>query len=78
MIERTAINQKSSKETQKVAYGITSKTPDVADAAQILQDNRGHLCIENSCHYIIDWNFDEDRSCIRKDMALKMYHDSDD
>lgn len=22
--------------------------------------------IENSCHYIIDWNFDEDRSRIRK------------
>jgi hypothetical protein len=27
--------------------------------------NRGHWTIENSCHYIIDWNYDEDRSRIR-------------
>lgn len=26
--------------------------------------NRGHWTIENSCHYIIDWNYDEDRSRI--------------
>ena len=45
--------------------GVTSKTPDLANAAKILQDNRGHWCIENSCHYILDWNFDEDRSRIR-------------
>lgn len=67
MIERNAINQKSNKKTTERAYGITSKTPDMADAAQILQDNRGHWCIENSCHYVIDWNYDEDRSRIRKE-----------
>lgn len=65
MIERTVINQKSGKETQEMAYGITSKTPDLADAAQILKDNRGHWCIENTCHYVIDWNYNEDRSRIR-------------
>ncbi len=27
--------------------------------------HRGHWCIENSCHYIIDWNYHEDRSRIR-------------
>jgi len=27
--------------------------------------NRGHWVIENSCHYILDWTFDEDRSRIR-------------
>jgi hypothetical protein len=26
---------------------------------------RGHWSIENSCHYIIDWNYDEDRGRIR-------------
>ena len=31
----------------------------------MLQVNRGHWTIENSCHYVIDWNFDEDRSRIR-------------
>jgi predicted transposase YbfD/YdcC len=65
MIERTVFHQKSNRKTQEIAYGITSKTPDLADAAQILQDNREHWCIENSCHYIIDWNYDEDRSRIR-------------
>ncbi len=65
MIERTVFNQKSGKETQEMAYGITSKTPDLADAAQILEDNRGHWCIENTCHYVIDWNYNEDRSRIR-------------
>src|SRR5947207_11710638 len=30
-----------------------------------LKVNRGHWTIENSCHYIIDWNYDEDRSRIR-------------
>jgi hypothetical protein len=32
----------------------------------VLRDNREHWSIENSCHYIIDWNYDEDRSRIRK------------
>jgi hypothetical protein len=30
----------------------------------VLATNRGHWAIENSCHYILDWNFDEDRSRI--------------
>ena len=65
MIERTTINKKCGKESNEIAYGITSKTPDLASAEQVLQDNRGHWCIENTCHYIIDWNYDEDRSRIR-------------
>jgi len=31
---------------------------------QVLRDNRGHWSIE-SCHYIIDWNYDGDRNQIR-------------
>ena len=27
--------------------------------------NRGHWSIEDSCHYILDWNYDEDRCRIR-------------
>jgi len=63
MVERITINKKSGKESKDVAYGVTSKTPDLADAAQVLQDNRGHWSIENSCHYIIDWNYDERKKC---------------
>lgn len=65
MVERITINKKSGKESRDVAYGITSKPPGLASAEQVLQDNRGHWSIENSCHYIIDWNYDEDRSRIR-------------
>jgi len=65
MIERNTFFKKSGKESKEIAYGVTSKTPDLANARQVLQDNRGHWAIENSCHYIIDWNFDEDRSRIR-------------
>ncbi len=64
MVERITIDKKSGKRTRDVAYGITSKTPQQASAAQVLKDNREHWSIENSCHYIIDWNYDEDRSRI--------------
>jgi hypothetical protein len=30
-----------------------------------LKTNRAHWCIENSCHYALDWNYDEDRGRIR-------------
>lgn len=65
-VERIIYHKKSKKQTQEIIYGITSKLPVLASAAQVLQDNRGHWCIENSCHYIIDWNYDEDRSRIAK------------
>ena len=65
MVERITINKKSGKQTREVAYGITSKCQNQATAAQVLQDNRCHWCIENSCHYVIDWNYDEDRCRIR-------------
>jgi predicted transposase YbfD/YdcC len=64
-VERITINKKSGKESSEIAYGITSKEPALASPQQVLQDNRGHWAIENSCHYIVDWNYDEDRSRIR-------------
>ena len=65
MVERNTFYKKSEKESSEIAYGVTSKTPDLAKAQQVSQDNRGHGAIENSCHYILDWIFDEDRSRIR-------------
>ncbi len=64
-IERQFIYKKSGKRSCEVAYGITSRTPEQTDPKRILNVNRGHWTIENSCHYIIDWNYDEDRSRIR-------------
>jgi predicted transposase YbfD/YdcC len=65
MVMRETENKKTGKKSSDTAYGITSKPPERASAEQVLKDNRGHWCIENSCHYIIDWNYDEDRSRIR-------------
>ncbi len=53
------------KSSCEIAYGIPSRTAEQADAQRVLNVNRGHWSIENSCHYIIDWNYDEDRSRIR-------------
>jgi len=65
MVEREATNKKTGEYSCEIAYGITSRTPDQADSERVLAVNRGHWTIENSCHYIIDWNYDEDRSRIR-------------
>lgn len=64
-IERHTIDKKSQKESNEVIYGVTSRTSEQASAEAVLHNNRHHWCIENSCHYIIDWNYDEDRSRIR-------------
>jgi predicted transposase YbfD/YdcC len=65
VIERQSIEKKNGESTCEIAYGITSRTSEQADAQRVLNVNRAHWSIENSCHYIIDWNYDEDRSRIR-------------
>lgn len=65
LIEREVLHKKSGKQSFEVAVGLTSQTKAEASAQQILSINRGHWSIENRCHYLIDWNFDEDRSRIR-------------
>ena len=69
VIERQSINKKTGRQTlkaeERIAYGVTSKNPEEADAEAVLTTNRGHWTIENSCHHILDWNFDEDRGRIR-------------
>jgi predicted transposase YbfD/YdcC len=64
MIERESINKKTGAISRESALGVTSQTPDQAPPERVLATNRRHWIIE-STHYIIDWNFDEDRSRIR-------------
>jgi predicted transposase YbfD/YdcC len=64
LIQRESTDKKSGEYSCEIAYGITSRTPEQADPQRVLATNRGHWCIENSCHYIIDWNYDEDRGRI--------------
>jgi predicted transposase YbfD/YdcC len=65
LIERHSTEKKTGKDSCEIAYGITSRRPEQADPERVLNVNRGHWTIENSCHYIIDWNYDEDRGRIR-------------
>ena len=66
VIERHSIQKKSGKVSIDVAYGITDCSEEQANPQCILNINRGHWTIENCCHYIIDWNYDEDRCRISK------------
>jgi hypothetical protein len=65
VIQRETTNKKNGHYSSEIAYGITSRPAEQADPECVLATNRGHWSIENSCHYIIDWNFNEDRSRIR-------------
>jgi len=65
VLQRESIDKKNGEHSCETSYGITSRTPEQADAQRVLATNRGHWSIENSCHYILDWNYDEDRSRIR-------------
>jgi predicted transposase YbfD/YdcC len=64
-IERHTVEKKTGKTTTETVYGVTSHTRGTADAAGVLTFNRGHWTVENGCHYILDWNWDEDRGTIR-------------
>lgn len=65
LIERSVVHKKSGKVSTELAYGITSRSPASAGPAQVLALNRNHWAIENGCHWVLDWNWDEDRSHIR-------------
>jgi len=65
VIERQVTEKKTGATSREIAYGLTSRTPAQASPQRVLQVNRGHWIIENGCHYILDCNYDEDRSRIR-------------
>nr|WP_256250626.1 Druantia anti-phage system protein DruA [Nitrosomonas sp. Nm51] len=60
--ERESFYKKTRKVTHEVVLGVTNRSPEQACPERILKVNRGHWMIENRCHYVIDWNFDEDRA----------------
>lgn len=64
LIERACFNKKTGKQTCEVVTGLTSRSREEASPARVLAVNRRHWAIE-ALHYIIDWNYDEDRSRIR-------------
>jgi len=65
MMKRESTTKKTGTCCCEIAFGITSREPAQASPQRLLSINRGHWTIENSCHYILDWNWDEDRCRIR-------------
>ena len=63
LIEREAIDKKTGEQRDEIALGVTSRTPEQAPPRRVLAVNRGHWAVE-SVHYLLDWNYDEDRSRI--------------
>ena len=63
-IERHTIEKKSGKTSTETVYGLTDHTPHSAEPARLLAYNRDHWRIE-AHHYILDWNWDEDRCTLR-------------
>lgn len=63
-IERQRIEKKTGKVSTETVYGLTDHTPESADAARLLAFNRDHWGVE-AHHYILDWNWDEDRCTLR-------------
>lgn len=64
VIERHTMEKKTGKAARETVYGITSRRPEEAGPERLLTINRAHWTIE-SFHYMLDWNYDEDRSRIR-------------
>jgi predicted transposase YbfD/YdcC len=54
------------KKTEEVVHGITSLSPERADARRLLELTRRHWAIENELHYRRDVTMGEDASRVRK------------
>jgi predicted transposase YbfD/YdcC len=57
------------KKTVEVVYGITSLSPEKANAERLLDLTRAHWCIENRLHYVRDVTLGEDACRVRKGTA---------
>lgn len=64
-LERQVILKKTGEVRTEVVVGVTSLTPERADAARLLALVRSHWQIENQSHWVRDVTFDEDRSQVR-------------
>jgi len=64
-LRRQVIIKNTGKVREEVVAGVTSLTPERADAARLLALVRGQWQIENQSHWVRDVTFDEDRSQVR-------------
>jgi predicted transposase YbfD/YdcC len=66
------INRKTGLISEEVTYGITSLTPQQADAKRLEAIWRGHWTIENRVHYVRDVTFGEDACQVRAGNAPRV------
>jgi predicted transposase YbfD/YdcC len=64
-LERQVILKQTGEVRTEVVAGVTSLTPERADAGRLLALVRRHWQIENQSHWVRDVTFDEDRSQVR-------------
>jgi len=65
-VDRHTTLQKSGRVRSQTSFGVTSLSPDQADAAALLSLVRQHWHIENRSHYVRDVSFGEDASQVRR------------
>ena len=61
-LERQVVLKKTGEVREEVVAGVTSLTPERANAARLLALVRGQWRIENQSHWVREVTFDEDRS----------------
>jgi hypothetical protein len=71
VIERESIEKKTGEHSHEVVCEVTSYKSEKANAEKVIKTTREHSSTENSCHYVIDWNYNEDRCRIRAGHGLK-------
>lgn len=64
-VERERVRVKTGEVERETVYGVTSLSPERADASRLLTLVREHWHIENRSHWVRDVTFDEDRSQVR-------------
>ena len=71
-LERCFHHHRSGKVSQETVFGITSLSPQQADAAQLLAINRGYWGIENGLHYRRDATLGEDQTRVKMGQAPRV------